>query len=642
MQKLETVSDTERVGILLELAQLCERNEPRYALEVSQEALRLARQKSDQEAIAISYHSIASSQLSLTNYQEALSYFNQELDIRKTLGNRRKIASCYGNLALVNEYLNQYQAALDYHQRSLEIKKEIGFEKGIATSLYNMSNIYLALGHVDDALSNLFESLKIREKINDRLGIAGCYTGIGNIYERMGDNEQALSFHLKSLTIREEIEDLRGIAGCRLNIATIYQRLDDRERALANLQQAHQLFEKLEDPYGTGIALLNSGEILAKSGRHEAAKQAFSDALSLLKKVNRHHELSLAYLNLSEALLEQNLATEALPHAEHALQIAQDNQDAFVQMHAHFFISKIHETMRQFEQALQHHQRYAECREDIFNSERSKQMAEMQARYEADKKAREAEIYRLKYVEMNHLNRNLEAVNAEKSDLLGIVAHDLKNPLTTIVSSASLCLNYYDKLSTSKIIKRLEQILKSSNRMTEIINKLIDLRAIELRRIDYPTRPLDVHPVTSEIIAEHAEWALRKQIHIRYNAPAEPVTAFVSKDILERILDNLISNAIKFSPPGEVIQLKWGIHNEYARFTITDNGPGLSEDDQQKIFGKFARLSAKPTGGEHSIGLGLSIVKKLTESTHGSIAAHSEGPGTGTTFELHLPRYAPD
>jgi signal transduction histidine kinase len=102
-----------------------------------------------------------------------------------------------------------------------------------------------------------------------------------------------------------------------------------------------------------------------------------------------------------------------------------------------------------------------------------------------------------------------------------------------------------------------------------------------------------------------------------------------------QVLENLISNAVKYSPPGKNIFVRLRQQSGAIRLEVQDEGPGLSGEDQKKLFGKFARLSAKPTGGEHSTGLGLSIVKKMVEALTGRVWCESE-PGRGATFIVEL------
>ena len=113
-------------------------------------------------------------------------------------------------------------------------------------------------------------------------------------------------------------------------------------------------------------------------------------------------------------------------------------------------------------------------------------------------------------------------------------------------------------------------------------------------------------------------------------------TTLVGRNVTVQVLDNLVSNAVKYSPPGRNIFVRLNQAAEAIRCQVQDEGPGLSAEDQKKLFGKFARLSAKPTAGEPATGLGLSIVKKMVEAMNGRVWCESE-PGQGATFVVEFP-----
>jgi signal transduction histidine kinase len=112
-------------------------------------------------------------------------------------------------------------------------------------------------------------------------------------------------------------------------------------------------------------------------------------------------------------------------------------------------------------------------------------------------------------------------------------------------------------------------------------------------------------------------------------------------DRLREAVDNLLSNAIKYTPLGGKMELSMSVDDGHAVISLKDEGPGLSDDDMSRLFGRFQRLSAKPTAGESSTGLGLSIVKRIVELHGGTVSAESAGPGRGTTFTIRLPVAAP-
>jgi signal transduction histidine kinase len=164
--------------------------------------------------------------------------------------------------------------------------------------------------------------------------------------------------------------------------------------------------------------------------------------------------------------------------------------------------------------------------------------------------------------------------------------------------------------------------------INDAMNDALDIR---LRR-----QPLDLAALVEEAASANRPLAERKGQTILVRR-ADAVTTTGDHDRLREAVDNLVSNAIKYSPPGTGIDISLeGRHGE-AAIKVKDEGAGLSPEDLARLFGRFQRLSAKPTGGESSTGLGLSITKRIVELHGGTIRASSDGPGRGTVFEIVLP-----
>jgi signal transduction histidine kinase len=229
-------------------------------------------------------------------------------------------------------------------------------------------------------------------------------------------------------------------------------------------------------------------------------------------------------------------------------------------------------------------------------------------------------------------NGLLARLNQEKNEFLGIAAHDLKNPLTVIIGSAELLKM---NLPPEQATKLSSNIMGAGQRMFQLIKDLLDANAIEQGKFTSNIKPCDLRLLAAECAANNQTHATRKEI-VLVTEESAPVWGLVDRNAALQILDNLISNALKFSPLKSTVQVLVTAENGYAAIGVKDQGPGLSAEDQEKLFRKFTRLSAQPTGGESSTGLGLSIVKKLAESMSGTVLCRSV-LGEGATFVLRLP-----
>jgi signal transduction histidine kinase len=175
----------------------------------------------------------------------------------------------------------------------------------------------------------------------------------------------------------------------------------------------------------------------------------------------------------------------------------------------------------------------------------------------------------------------------------------------------------------------LDFLLNALNRMHEMITKILDIRVIEQKKINMKCEKTDLSVVINEVSKNMEESARPKNINIRLENPK--TYGFVDKNYLTQVFENLLSNAIKFSPRDKDVWITVKEINGEIRVNFIDDGPGIAKDEMNRLFGKYQRLSAKPTGGEHSTGLGLSIVKKYVEVMGGRVWCESE-PGKGANF----------
>jgi two-component system sensor histidine kinase/response regulator len=243
---------------------------------------------------------------------------------------------------------------------------------------------------------------------------------------------------------------------------------------------------------------------------------------------------------------------------------------------------------------------------------------------------------RQKNEELMQANQKLIQLNKEKDEFLGIAAHDLKNPLSSIQSLAGFIKNSFDNLTKEKIIQYAHIIEVSSQKMFDLIKNLLDVNAIESGKMNLSFHPLDIRFLVQYVMKNYLETAKAKEIELEYHSSEEKCLVFIDQSAMLQVLDNLISNAVKYSPPHKRIELRVVKTANTVQCQIQDEGPGLSEIDHSKLFGKFVRLTPRPTKNEHSTGLGLFIVKKLVENLRGRVWCETE-LGKGATFIVEFP-----
>lgn len=230
----------------------------------------------------------------------------------------------------------------------------------------------------------------------------------------------------------------------------------------------------------------------------------------------------------------------------------------------------------------------------------------------------------------------LKQLAEDKDELVGILAHDLKNYLGGIQMSAELMNAQIAHFKNERMTQLSENIFRSSSLALAFVKEFLANSATD-HDFTLKAAPVNLAEVVTAAVGQYQEAARRKKIKIETDFPDEPVVALADFIALDQVLDNLISNALKFSPSEKSIFISVRSAGNYAECVVRDEGPGFTAEDKAKMFRRYGRLSARPTGGEPSTGLGLSIVRKLVLGMGGELSCEST-LGNGAAFTVRLPR----
>ena len=243
-------------------------------------------------------------------------------------------------------------------------------------------------------------------------------------------------------------------------------------------------------------------------------------------------------------------------------------------------------------------------------------------------------------LEKGELYQRLLELDGLKSRFLGMVAHDLRNPITVVGLYADLLRQGDFGLLSDEQREALEEIEKALETMHGLVEELIDIRSSETGGLELRLEWEDVKIPVLAAVERHAPIARSKEITLEVEVDDSIGEARIDRRRLEPAVGNLISNAIKFSQPGSRIKVWMGPLEEGLGITVSDQGMGISSEELDSIFDEFYRGSNRPTAGERSSGIGLYIVRRVVEAHGGQIRVESV-VGRGSTFVIQLPREAP-
>jgi signal transduction histidine kinase len=231
----------------------------------------------------------------------------------------------------------------------------------------------------------------------------------------------------------------------------------------------------------------------------------------------------------------------------------------------------------------------------------------------------------------------LERLTAEQAEFMAIAAHDLRAPLAVVRGLADLM--EAGRLGEDRRQQAVQEIGRQVTRMLGLVTDYLGAHAAEGRAAEARLETTDLAAVAREAAARHAAVAQSKRQSLACEVVSDVAQALADPAMLGQVLDNFVTNAIKFSPEGAVIRLRVAALGAAARVSVTDSGPGIPQDEQPRLFQKFSRASTRPTAGESSHGLGLAVTRRLAEAMQGRVGCESR-PGAGATFWIELPRAA--
>ncbi len=574
-----------KISTLIEEGTKIRQSLPSKALDIFTRALNEAETESNEEFRTKSLFNIAITYLILGNYNKSISYFQDALDTSYGQSDPELQAEILRGIAGNNGRKYNYREALKYFYLAEEA----------SIKCWHMENLHLV------------------------------YQGMASLYTKINLNEKALSYTLKSLEIAEQSRDIGALQTSLMSIGACYYKL-------GNTEEARKYFEESlanpTQPFAEANALHFLSIMKYDEGSFDEADEMANRQIEICEKNNYYDFAALGYRLKGKTMFRKGKFEAALEFYEKGISVLNSVGDKNIKFS---ILKNIIDTYDKMGETGKITEMYGKLyKEHTSHLEKDIQVKIEQLDFETEtelikkevEKERENNMMLKKALDDVHLlNDKLKVMHDEKNNLMSILAHDLKNPLQSILSSLKLMKNEKDDSEFREEMS--ENIREQSGRMLNLINRLLDYRAIESGSIKLNISSFEYETLISKLIKQANIHAVKKGITIFNNCSCGKLKIKSDAELFYQVLENLLSNSIKFSPNGSNIYIKCSSVNGYTHFEIEDEGPGFSDDDIKKLYSNFAKLSAKPTGNEHSTGLGLSIVKKLCEILNAEIELKS-------------------
>ncbi|MCD4702631.1 MAG: tetratricopeptide repeat protein [Candidatus Aegiribacteria sp.] len=297
-------------------------------------------------------------------------------------------------------------------EQALSIAQDNGIEN-LCARCYMIEGIsYSYRGEYEKALDYSLKALAIYEDTPDKIDLSSTLNAIGIIYGKRKDHDNALKYYFRSLAIREDIGDKKGIAVTTNNISNIYQDQEDIEKALEFVERSLQSFTELDDDLGIATSCNNMGIILRYKGDFTGAKKHFKKAYEIFNRIEYKTGFAASCNNLGELLAIQGQFRQARIYLDQALKTAKETDAKYREMNAYENLSNLCEETGDFREALEYYRKFSNLQREVFSEESTRNMIQLQIRFETEKKKKEAEIYKLKNIELQ--NEISERINIEE------------------------------------------------------------------------------------------------------------------------------------------------------------------------------------------------------------------------------------
>jgi len=562
------------------------------------------------------------------------------------------------NLAAIASIKGDYAASLIKNTKALTYYKSAGDTTAVGKIYNNMAISYADLGLDTLALEYYRRSEEIFEQVNDFDMLSTIYNNTGVVLQTMGESESsyldsARNYFDKSLSIAQELKDTVMISFNYVNIGYIYKSLEDYPQALDYFQKS----KELNLIAGSDAMIANDhssmAEVLIEMGEYDSARALLQWSLPVIEgqelrplALDVYKCLSIIYENTGD--IEKALMYQKNYSNLRDSMAAEDNEQVLLNLQAQqkdLEITSLDQENQSKSIALESEQLknnmlrlitvglvislffalYQFWRRSVANEKLGEQNQNI--KQQSDRIERQNQ-------ELIEKNQKLDDLNQEIGYLIKVVAHDLTAPLGRIKGLVELVRMEKPELSDSQQ-NYLEKMFSSTDRLERLIRSILNNQAIESGQVKLQMEPQPVTDVMSHVIRNYKPIAAEKSIDIESQISTNGALAMIDRNMTTQVFENLISNAIKFSPKHTVVNVRLVEEDSKIKAEISDMGPGLTSEDKNKLFGRFQKLSAKPTANESSYGLGLSIVKKLVTSMNGKVYCEStEGSGANFVVEF--------
>lgn len=626
-----------------------------------------------------------------TDNIKANDYAEKAKKIFEKRNSKKGLAFYYYIQGLINK--RNYQKALLNYENALRLFKDLKSKLWTAIISAQIASTYSSIYQYEKAIEMHLKAIDIFTSINDKQNIAICYSDMASIYANQKNYKMALEYHKKSLRITNDKINENDY----LNIATDYSEMGDYKSALLYYDSIFAILAKKPNIQLATIAYQNQGVTYLHLKNYNKSEQCLKTAIALAKESENNNNLLSATLNLAELYNKINRSNEAVTLLEERLQLLKNTNDISIMTEYYKNMAAAYEKVGRTHTALEYYKLYKASSDSLNKNLSNQRLLELQTTYEVNQKDQKIELlnkdnmvkasklytqrilmililistlfavaiaiilfnrFRLKRKMVDELDIKNKEIEQQKQEILAVndmlasqneelqeldrmksrfftnISHEFRTPLSLIIGPIA---SLREKNRDGQIISVYNNVLNQSYRLLNLINQLLELSKLKKASLKLKLTNDDINQYLKQLV-ESIAFDEKTSRMISYKSAPNPLIAVFDKDIVDKIVTNLLSNALKHvNEQGkiEVILTQPDENKEYLEIEIKDNGSGIAPNELKKIFEPFYQAEEDVKRKVEGFGIGLALVKELVELHGGAITVVSK-PSEGTSFNVKL------
>lgn len=563
-----------------------------------------------------------------SRFDEALQLHTRGLDLAKEVGDTAEWIQALNNIGTDYRRMGILDVAQEYHYTAYRMCEESTdtayvMRKNRVVSLNGLGNIYLSVGNLDRADTIFHLALEGERQLGSAVGQAINYANLGSIYSSQGRDEEALECYKQSMRLNRESENVLGQSLCHIYFGSLSEKHGDYEAALDQYQQAYDLMKDSHDKWHSLETVLSLASANFDLHREQEALRLLREADTVARSIHSREHLVTVNMLYYRIFEREGKYRQALEH--HVL--ATNLQDSVLDSKKR---DRIHNIGINIERGRQ--QRRVDLAHEELKVERQEKWVNMLISL-AIVMVLLAIIVAMQYVQVIRKRHHKMLVKATqmREEFFTNVTHEFRTPLTVILGLSQEIAR--KRTTDADTQHQAKSIHRQGVRLLELVTQLLDISRVKSAVGEPDWRHGNLAAQVEMMVETYMDYAQERGINISYNRPAELQTDFVP-DYVNKVVGNLLSNALKFTPKGGSITVSLKQESKHITLSVSDTGAGMTKEEQSHILEPFYTNESKEN--PHGTGVGLALVNEIVKATGGSITWKS-APGEGTTFCISIP-----